>query len=265
MRKILIYLSVIVLITACATPKNVVKATGEVQQQALSDFAKKYNEQLPNFNHLQIKSKIRTNFGGKKMAATLKLYIQNQQRIWANASLFGITGARINITPTKVQGYNVLEKTYFDDDFAYLNQKLKVNFITYERLQQILTGQLFLVKDMSQYQISLTKDNQYVLKYKNNEKIKKNPSANEFIHEFYLDGNYRLRKVEITDPKNNTDVTVTYDEWQVFDHKNFPSLVKVLINGKQKDEIELDYTNFVFEDSNPPFNLPENYKKQEIK
>lgn len=261
MKKYIIYLFCIGLsLNSCTIQKKVVRATGAVEQQELMEFIENYRKQVPVFSDLQIKSKIHTDFNGKRMNANLKLYIKDNQRIWANASLFGITGARANITPNKVQFYNVLERTYVDDNFEFFNHLLKVNFINYERLQQLLLGQLFLVNDLSNYKIELAKDNQYILKYK----VKDTSNPNEIPHSFYLDSNYRLKKVEITEPKKSTDITITYSEWQVFDGMNFPSLVKVLINGKQKDEIELDYTNFVFSSVNPPFKIPSGYKKQKI-
>ena len=265
MKKIfLLLISAIFLLNACTSQKKILTASGEVKDQALTSFYTNYKKSIPDFGGVQIKSKIRTDFNGKTLNANLRLYIKNKEQIWANASIFGITGARANITPNKVQAYNVLEKEYIDSNFDYFNEILKVNFINYERLQELLLGQLFLIKEPNQYQVE-TIDNQYVLSYKENETLKQKPKENEYIHTFYLDSNYRLRKVEITDPTSNTDIVATYDEWQLLDGKNFPSLVKVLINGKQKDKIELDYTNFVFEEINPPFRIPKDYTEKKIK
>ena len=266
MKKIfLLLVPFIFAMNSCTTQKKVVTATGEVKDQALTSFYANYQQHVPNFDGVQIKSKIRTDIKGKSLSASLKLYVKNNEQIWANASIFGITGARANITPNKVQAYSVLEREYIDSNFDYFNNILKVNFINYERLQELLLGQLFLIKDLNQYEVETTSDNQYVLTYKGNQELERNPKKNEYIHTFYLDSNYRLRKVEITDPTSKTDIIATYDEWQLLEGKNFPSLVKVLINGKQKDKIELDYTNFVFEDVNPPFRIPKGYTEKIIK
>lgn len=157
------------------TAKNVVKARGEAKEQALTTFYAKYDSQLPKFKQVQIKSKIHTDMNGKNLNANLRLYIKNQERIWANASILGITGARINITPSKVQGYSVLSKEYIDSNFDYFNDLLKVNFITYDRLQQLLLGQLFLIGTPQDYSLETTDDNQYILSYDKNAEIEKSP------------------------------------------------------------------------------------------
>ncbi|MRJ10628.1 DUF4292 domain-containing protein [Ornithobacterium rhinotracheale] len=265
MKKLLTYILPLTLIlSACGPQKNVVKARGEAKEQALTTFYAKYDSQLPKFKQVQIKSKIHTDMNGKNLNANLRLYIKNQERIWANASILGITGARINITPSKVQGYSVLSKEYIDSNFDYFNDLLKVNFITYDRLQQLLLGQLFLIGTPQDYSLETTDDNQYILSYDKNAEIEKSPKKNQYIHNFYLDSNYRLRKVEVKDPTSQTNIEVTYDEWQKLNDKNFPSFVKISINGKQKDLIELDYTNFVFEENDPPFNIPSGYKEKKI-
>lgn len=265
MKRFLTYILPLTLIlSACRPQKNVVKAKGEAQDQALTTFYAKYDSQLPKFKQVQIKSKIRTDIKGKNLSANLRLYIKDQQQIWANASILGITGARINITPNKVQGYSVLNKEYVDSSFDYFNDLLKVNFITYDRLQQLLLGQLFLIGKKQDYSLKTTEDNQYVLSYNKNAEIEKSPKKNQYIHHFYLDSNYRLKKVEVLDPISQTNIEVTYDEWQKFNELNFPSLVKIVINGKQKDIVELDYTNFVFQENNPPFKIPSGYKEKKI-
>lgn len=265
MKKILLLLiPFIFILNSCTSQKKILTATGEVKDQALASFYKNYKESIPNFKAMQIKSKINTDLNRKSLSASLRLYIKNGERIWANASIFGITGARADITPENVRAYNVLEKEYIDSNFDYFNDILKVNFINYERLQELLLGQLFLIKEPNQYEVE-TVDNQYVLSYKQNKTLEQKPKKNEYIHTFYLDSNYRLRKVEITDPSSKTNIIATYDEWQLLDGKNLPSLVKVLINGKQKDKIELDYTNFVFEEINPPFRIPSGYTEKKIK
>lgn len=266
MKKVILYLfSVLFFLQSCGTHKNVVEASGEVKNQKLATFYNAYQKTLPDFDALQIKSKIKTNVDGKSISANLKLYIENQKKIWLNASILGITGARALITPQGLQAYTVLDKSYIEGDFGYFNQLLKVDFIDYSRLQQLLLGQLFLIESLDSYDISTT-NNQYVLTYTDNEKLAKSPVEGKYIHSFYLDSNYRLQKVEIEEPKDKIKITATYDHWQLLKNKNLPGSVHVSVVGeKTEDQVHLDYNHFSFEKTNPPFKIPGNYKKKEIK
>ena len=252
------------MLQSCGTLKKSAPAAGEVESQNLASFKEAYNAALPNFDHLQIRSRIDADVNDKSVKATLRLYLDGNDRIWANASMLGITGARANITQDKVQAYEVLDKTFIDSDFTFFNQKLKVNFITFDKLKQLLLGQLFLIDAWENYRIETTENNQYALSYKLNDALKKKPVDGKYIHTFYLDSNYRLTKVEIFDSESNTEITVNYTNWQLVENKNLPGIVNVLVKGEKEDKIELEYNNFDFSETDPPFRIPDGYTERKI-
>lgn len=252
------------LFQSCGSLKKAVPATGEVERQSIRVFKKTYESNIQNFDHLQIRSRIETDLNGKTNSATLRLYIQDDERIWANASLLGITGARANITPGKVQAYEVLDKTFIDSDFSFFNEKLKVNFINFDRLKSLLLGQLFLIDSWNSYDLDFSTDNHYILKYKQNDELSRNPENGKYIHSFYLDSNYRLVKVEIEDPNSNTQILVNYENWIEVNAYDLPGRVRVFIKSEKEDKIELEYINFDFTETNPPFNIPSGYSEREI-
>ena len=245
---------------SCGTTKNKVPATGDVEDQTLKTFISAYESNIPQFDYLQIKSKIDADVAGKKLNATLRLYIDTDDLIWANASMLGITGARANITPQKVQAYEVLDKTYVDSDFSFFNEKLKVNFLNFERLQQLLLGQLFLIEPWTSYELETTDENRYSLKYKQNQALQQNPQEGKYIHTFYLDSNYRLTQVSIFDKSTDTSITANYDGWHQIDGKNLPGKVKILVKSKETETITLEYNTFDFSQMNPPFRIPNGYE-----
>lgn len=249
---------------SCGTHKNNVPASGEVEYQTLMTFKNAYESTLPTFQHLQVKSKIDADINGKSNSATLRLYFRTDEMLWANVSMLGITGARAKITPESVQGYEILDKTYIDSDFSFFNQKLKVDFITFERLNQLLLGQLFLIEPWESYKIETTDDNLYALKYKLNPELQDNPQEGKYIHTFYLDSNYRLSKVAIFDNINDVRIQVDYNNWQIINEKNLPGTVKILVNSDKTDKVELEYNNFEFEEMNPPFRIPNGYKERDL-
>ena len=52
--------------------------------------------------------------------------------------------ARANITPAGIKAYEKINKTYIDSNFDYINNLLKVNFIDYSALQNLLLGKTFI-------------------------------------------------------------------------------------------------------------------------
>ena len=249
---------------SCGTVKNKVPATGNVEDQTIKAFQAAYQNALPTFEYVQIRSKMEASLDGKNVSATLRLYIDNQDLIWANASMLGITGARAYITPDGVKAYEVLDKTYIDSDFSFFNEKLKVNFINYERLQQLLLGQLFLIEPWSSYSLETTPENQYVLNYKLNAELQQNPIQGKYIHTFYLDSNYRLTKVLIYDNASETTIIANYEGWHQINGNNFPGKVNVVIKGKDDDSVNLEFNNFDFTQMTPPFRIPEGYSPRKL-
>lgn len=266
MIKKLTILSLIFLLVlqSCGTNKKSMSTSGEVEKQTLMTFKKAYESQIPKFQHLRIKSRLNADVNDKSINAGLKLYLQTDERIWANVSMFGITGARANITQYNVKAYEVLDKTYIDSDFSFFNEKLKVDFITFKRLNQLLLGQLFLIESWTSYSVETSSDNLYLIKYKLNEELKKKPQDGKYIHTFYLDSSFRLNKVVIQDNVNNVNITVNYTNWQQVEGKNLPGVVKILVNSDKTDKVELEYNNFDFSEMNPPFRIPSGYKEREL-
>lgn len=252
------------LLQSCGSLKKSTPATGEVEDQTLRVFKDAYQNAMSDFDFLQIRSKLEANLDGKTNRATLRLYFEGDERIWANASILGITGARANITQDKVQAYEVLDKTYIDSDFTFFNQKLKVNFINFDRLKSLLLGRLFLIDAWNAYQLETTDDNLYKLSYGLNDELAQNPVEGKYIHTFYLDSNYRLSKVEILDPVSQTHIEVSYKNWVKAENKDLPGQVKIMVKAKDNDKIELEYNNFDFSETNPPFRIPNGYSPREI-
>ena len=59
--------------------------------------------------------------------------------------------ARANITPAGIKAYEKINKTYIDSNFDYINNLLKVNFIDYSALQNLLLGKTFIPVNEKDY------------------------------------------------------------------------------------------------------------------
>lgn len=261
--KYLLILITLFFIQSCSVVKKSVPPSGVAVKQSVKSFINSYEDNSVELDFLQIQARVKTDLNNKQNSANLKLYIE-KERIWANVSLLGITGARANITPQGVKAYEILDKTYIDGDFAFFNEKLKVDFIDFDKLKRILLGQMFLISSYKDYELNVSDQNQYILSYKNNNKLKNKAVAGKYIHSYYLDSNYRLEKIHIIDPKSKTEINVFYDDWLKIEDKNLPNSVKIFIKDKENNQIELKYNNFDFSEMNPPFRIPKNYKKRKL-
>ena len=104
-----------------------------------------------DFESLKITSKV--NAETDKFIPTIDgtFYIENDQKIWANFSFLFMSQARANITPTGIKAYEKINKTYIDSNFDYINNLLKVNFIDYSALQNLLLGKTFIPVNEKDY------------------------------------------------------------------------------------------------------------------
>ncbi len=259
-------LILVVILQSCGTQKKRVKNNNSTMEtySSTKQFINEYNKEVSSFDQLKIKGDIDAKINGTKYNGGATLYFDNKKQIWINVTaLLGINVARVNVTPEKAQGYEVVTRSYIDGDFTFFNEKLNVDFINFNRLQNLLLGQLFLIDDAKEYQLTYSEDN-YVLEFKENERVKKNPKKGEYVHSFVLNENFDLVRVNIFDPESETTIKVDYNNWGVHNGKKFPGNVKVVSEGKKTTEIDLEYKKFDFEKMNPPFKIPNNYKKRTL-
>jgi len=74
---------------------------------------------------------------------TIKLRLEKDKTIWMSGTMLGIPFAKIIITPTNVQFYEKLNKTFFVGDFTLLSDFLGTD-VNFEILQNLLIGQSIL-------------------------------------------------------------------------------------------------------------------------
>lgn len=216
-----------------------------------------------SFTHLTINSKINADIDDVSTSLNGKIYIQNGKKIWVNVSKFGINGARAVITPEGFQAYEKLERTYIDGDFSYFNQLLKVDFIDYDKLQNLLLGRIFVEMKASDFQSEII-DNQYVLTYKGNQELLQNPQEGKYIQTYTIGSDFYLREAILKDPKSQMELFVSYSNWIKVGSQEFPKNVKIIVKDKKTQKVELEYNNFTFEQIDTPFEIPSGYKPNDI-
>lgn len=220
-------------------------------------------DQKPAFTHLTINSRINADIDNVSTSLNGKIYVNNGKKIWVNVSKFGINGARAVITPDGFKAYEKLEKTYIDGDFAYFNRLLKVDFINYEKLQNLLLGRIFVEMKSDDFTSEII-ENQYVLKYKENDKLQQTPKEGKYIQIYKIDPAFYIREAYLKDPATQMELSVFYDNWAKAGREVFPRNVKIIVKDKKTQKVELEYNNFTFEEIDTPFEIPSGYKPNEI-
>ncbi len=248
-------------LTSCSTQKGM--ATGTAEEVKTAGIIKNALAQKPQFVHLTISSKINADIDGNSVGLNGKIYVRDGKMIWVNVSKFGINAARALITPDGFKAYEKLDKTYIDGDFSYFNNLLKVDFIDYEKLQNLLLGRIFVEMKTNDFHSEVVQ-NDYVLNYKENEQILQNPKEGKYVQTYTLDSDFRLKKAYLKDSKTQMELDITYSNWQKVGTQFFPKNVKVLVKDKKTQKVDLEYNNFTFEESQTPFEIPSGYKPNKL-
>ena len=251
--------------TACNTQKvakvdknkiETVSASSKIIQQTL---AKK-----SSFKDLTIKAKVTADLEEIAGDANATIAVKNGQKIWVNATKFGITGARALITPNGFSAFEKIGGTYYEGDFSLANKLLKVDFIDYQKLQNLLLGKVFVDFNSTDYTATFA-NNQYTIVYNNNQAISTTPKEGQYIQTYVFDNGFRLKEAHLKDPKRNMEIDLAYDNWIKAEGEEFPKNVKIIIKDKKTRQIDLEYNSFTFQETNTPFSIPDGYKKKEIK
>ena len=201
-----------------------------------------------DFDALKITSKIDAEVGKFVPTIHATIYIENNQKIWMNMSALFMNVGRGIATPRGLKAYEKLSRTYIDSDFSYLNNLLKVNFLDYSSLQNLLVGKVFFpVNEPITAQ-----------------KVNINGKTSEYLTEFRFSNELNLTKVSLKDTKTADNLELFYDNWVDINGMKLPKNVKIVIKGKKTDQILIENTKFDFSRMETPYSVPNNYKKRDF-
>ena len=263
MIKKLTYIFCLGLITTACNTQKVAKVDQNNTSEAVSASAKIIQQTLAkksSFKDLTIKANVNADLG----SANATIAVKNGQKIWVNATKFGFSGARALITPNGFSAFEKIGGTYYEGDFSLANKLLKVDFIDYQKLQNLLLGKVFVDLTSKDYTASFA-NNQYTVVYNKNQEITSSPKEGEYIQTYVFDNGFRLKEAHLKDLKRKMEVDLAYDNWVTAGNEEFPKNVKIIIKEKKTRQIDLEYNSFTFQETNTPFSIPDGYKKKEIK
>ncbi len=217
-----------------------------------------------DFESIKISSKIDAETGQFVPTLDATFYIENNQKVWINLQALFINMARGIATPSGIKGYEKVNKTYIDSDFSYINNLLKVNFIDYNSLQNLLLGKTFVPVNENDY--SLTPNEQgFVLNSIKNQIFETNGKKSEYKISLDYDKELDLKKVFLQDLTSKNTLEINYENFENIGSQKLPKNVKIIIKGQKTNQIFIENTKFDFLKMETPFSIPANYTKTIIK
>ncbi len=266
MKKLALILGLTLAITSCSSTK-VTKEKEVTPVTVVSESTKIINKTLAQkstFKDLTINAKLAVDLEDIGGDVNATIVVNNGSKIWVNATKLLFPLGRAQFTPDGFAAYEKIGKTYYEGDFSLANKLLKVDFIDYQKLQNLLLGKVFVDLNPKDY-TAIFKNNQYIVNYNKNEEIQLNPIAGEYIQTYTFDKDFRLINANLVDPKRKMEVAIEYKNWVKAGTDEFPKNVKIIIKEKKTRQVDLEYNSFTFKDTNTPFSIPSGYKKKEIK
>lgn len=255
-----IILSVFVLVS-CKTKSVVANKTSEVAASNKT-FFEDINRKA-EFEGLKINSVINAETGEYIPTINGTFYIENNQKVWINFQVF-INVARAIVTPTGVKAYEKINKTYIDSDFTYINKLLKVNFIDYNALQNLLLGKAFVPVNEKDYLLTKTEEG-YTLVSSKNQTFETDGTSRAYKITLNYSPNIELTRVNLEEINTNNSLEINYNNFENIGTQKLPKNVKIIIKGNKTDQILIENTKFEFLKMETPFSIPSNYTKKEIK
>jgi hypothetical protein len=248
-------LSLIIFFSSCKSLKNTTTISNpEVKETiAVSKMALAHENAV--FSNKTLEAKVEAQFdnGENTQDVNIKMRIEKDKIIWMSGNFLGIPMAKIMITPTRIQYYEKINKTFFDGDFSLFKQIFGVE-MNFEQVQNLLLGQAFYNFKDGLIETE-TADHQYLLT-----PVIQNPNFDIF----YLINsiNYKLISQEAKLP-NAQSLKVDYPKYQKIGMNYIPAQIRIeSILPAQKTKIFLDISNIELDNSLTfPFSIPDGYKE----
>ncbi len=206
-----------------------------------------------DFEKLKIKSKISIKTAKIDQTIPATIHVKKDSVIWISIAL-GLEAARVSINPDSIFLLDRLNRKYYKVSFNELSTAFDFD-INFNMVQSLLVGNLPVKKDSSDVFRKLTDFNS----------ILQSRSSVDIENRFDLLQN-KLFFIDAKDKKTDTKLNINYKSFISEDNKLVPTIISLLILGKNEAKIEFEHSKFDFLDRNIrfPFNIPKGYSLEKI-
>lgn len=261
----LMLISFLIIVSACSVSKRTIKAPlkeqgAEYLFQNLKSNELKYDFLSARFSASFIQNKKSTTLSGQ-------IRIHRDTAIWISISpIMGIEMVRVLITPDSIKYMNRIDKSFFADNFDYINTLIN-STLDYDMLQSFLTGNDFSFYENSSFRAGI-ENHEYKLITTNRKKLKKYVRHNEEIsiplQNIWLNAEtFKISKVLIRELTPNGRKLEGVYEYSMNQGQLMPAKVRFdLETMDNKNTIEMDYSKIsLSNDLSFPFTIPDKYRR----
>jgi hypothetical protein len=228
-----------------------------------ADVIKKTDSAEINFNWIKIKAKVDVEYQKKKYNLQVQLRVKKDSVVFAKISKSGITALKLFATKDTLVFVDRLNKKFFKGKYSHLEELINIS-VPFTFIQNIFLSQpTFLFEGEG---FKTVKEPLLTFSSKSFEKGNSDSVFNQ-IQSFTCDS-LRLKSVGILDGKSKKDVWIYYDKYG--DINGYLLNKKIHLNGFEKEiplilaDIELKRIK-TFDDLSTPIDIPNDYKKLEVK
>ncbi|HEX4887720.1 MAG TPA: DUF4292 domain-containing protein [Luteibaculaceae bacterium] len=266
----------------------------KIQAREANQLYNKLGEKHVNINWLSGKIDSKVNFKGNQAEFTTNFRYKQDSILWFSISpALGIEVVRTQLTGDSVFFLNKLNKQFYTGPFQFLRDLVQIEDIDLCLVQDLLTGSPMLVNDNEKWRaemdsiyfvlknvpgkrlrkslgieqnedFDLPGDSLYLydeVSRKLSKVLRKRKDNDRYLKRYFLNQNYDLEKVILTDVLNNRVMTVLYRNFQVIDGNTLPTAIVIdIADSKESSHFELTFTKLKTEPFElNPFKVPDSY------
>ena len=254
-QKISVFLILLLVVTSCKTAQ-ISSNTNASKDAKVEQIVKGHNDVFKDFERLNIKASIRYEDDKNSQNVSADIRIKKDEIIWINIKFFGISGAKVLITPSRVSYYEIINHTYFDGDFTLISNWLGTD-LDFQKVQNLLIGKALEDINKDKFIVEII-SNMYKLSEKKPTDIQKNYT--------FEAGTYLLKDELIYQKLQNRTLDIKYVSYVPYENSIFPKEISIKAVQDKQVSIDIEYNKFEVNQEAPfPFSIPEGYEKVEIK
>ncbi len=240
MKQFVLILSFGVLAISCKTAKTktidatdkTVETTKETETKttskktAINDIATAHYNLFEDFNTLKITGNVDYEDQNGSYSPTAEILIEKGKQILISIKYFGVSGAKVYLTPERASYYEILGSTYYDGDYQFIS-KLLGTTVSYENVENLLLGKAFY--DLNEYDYTKENKDQLALK------------LNQFLVKLMLGNRNEILSTEVTQDKKSDKFVLSYPSYQMNSNLFLPKEININAVQKNNIRIKIDY------------------------
>lgn len=204
-------------------PENTSK---KANKKAISEIATEHYALFNDFNTLNITADVDYKDKNMSQSPRADIRIEKNKQILIAIKMFGITGAKVYLTPERASFYEIVNGTHYDGDFQFISKFLGTD-VTYENVENMLLGKAFY--NLNTYDYSQTKSNELELK------------LNQFLMRLVLGSKNQIASTEVQQNKSADKLVIQYPSYQSSENIYLPKEIKIHAMRKDDVQITIDY------------------------